>query len=190
MGFTRNYAFLKYCECVEPRGSFGVYGKERIKNFSGTLVPPAQASGNERYYIYPVAISGAMTLDGIFGVDCINRSLTVKVGSSNTEETFDDYTISEIENVSAAFASRTVSLDENIIKSKFVINITNQSGSSQTIKEIGIVMDFRCHRSENDTGSNFSASYSGMVYRKKLDTPITIPSNGNSSINLEICHEY
>lgn len=191
MGFTRNYAFLKYCECIQDNASYGIYGKQRLKQIDGGMVPPHNPTAIYlRNYVYPLSSSGALTVGTLYGLDCAMRPLSVLVGSSAAAETFDDYTIATIANVSSTIASRTVSLDDNVLKTKFVINITNTSGSEQTINEVGIVLSFRVHHDQNNTSSDYSSSYSCLVYRKKLDVPIIVAANGDASINLEVCHVY
>ena len=113
---------------------------------------------------------------------CAANNGSIIIGSGDTAVTFDDYALASI--ISSGWTKGTPIVGTPAYNSetkKWTNTIsfvcTNSSGSTITIKEVGIVTYIY----------DYGASLSSLVYREVLATPVTI-TNGNSStitLNLE-----
>ena len=121
-----------------------------------------------------------------------NYSLKLKLytilGSDDTTPTISDYNIGTPISISNLTTTMTTTGENDKVSTKFIITGTNTTGSSVTIKEIGIVKKV----------SVLSASYptpqdpNDDNYNKKilldhtlLETPITVAANDNFSLTFE-----
>ena len=113
------------------------------------------------------------------GVTSENNKGSIIIGSGDTAVTFDDYQLSSI--ISSGWTKGVPVVGTPLYDSEtkkwtntISFTVTNSSGSDMTIKEVGILSDIY-------------TSYSSLIYREVLTTPVEI-ANGNSStitLNLE-----
>lgn len=150
-------------------------GYLNAKRLSGVI-------GDARSDINSYALGlGRSVNTAITGV-CESNKGSIIIGSGDTAVTFDDYALASIISSGWTKGTPTVGTPSYNSETKKWTNTisflcTNTSGSTMTIKEVGIVTDI------NDLG----ATTSSLVYREVLATPIEI-TNGNSStitLNLE-----
>ena len=150
-------------------------GHLNTKSYSGAIYV---SSSNVQSLSVGTGWSVATTITSAAGA---NRN-SIIIGSGDTAVTFDDYALTSI--ISSGWTkgtpfAGTPSYNSETKKWTNTISFvcTNSSGSTMTIKEVGIVAYI----------NDYSTANSSLIYREVLATPVEI-TNGNSStitLNLE-----
>ena len=131
---------------------------------------------------------------GVFGYDADNKANVssstaigwnwLLVGSSDAEETYDDYTIEFVTTLTAQ-GNRASTYEYTHTGTVMHTNkvFVNNTTEDVVIKEIGMFTGTGVYVGS----SNSRNARPVLVYRKKLDEPITIPANGGvANIALDI----
>lgn len=127
-----------------PLKSFGGYSVTTTNTFNSTY------SSTIRAGLESARVLGAST-----------TSVSIYVGSSGSPVSASDYTITDVKSVSGLTATM---LDDGGVA--LTGSYTNGTGNDFTIREIG--------RSLDSAGSGGLASYSVLIERIVLDTPVTL----------------
>lgn len=136
--------------------------------------------------------SGAGTSDGYARYSFCLNPLTFSVGSGNTPVDFDDYILDN--DISSSFSdlsfSTSIAVNDDLNCTSCIASMTgkNNSGSEQTIKEIGLYMYTGDGRYQEGSGTIAIAStttYSLMV-REVLTTPLVVPAGSLFNIVLQL----
>lgn len=105
----------------------------------------------------------------------------VILGSGSTPATFDDYKLES--QITTGLSGTTVNSADEDYNRVSTITLTNTSGGSITIGEIGI-------RAFIYTGENSSSMSVALIERTVLDTPVTIEPGGVGQVTYTISMNY
>ncbi len=136
--------------------------------------------------------SGSATIDSYQKYSFYLTPSTFSVGSGDTPVDFDDYILDN--DISSSFSdlsfSKSIVVNDDLNCSSCIVNMTgkNNSGSEQTIKEIGLYMYTGAGRYQEGSGTiaiDMLTTYSLMV-REVLATPLIVPAGSLFSITLQL----
>ena len=112
-------------------------------------------------------------------------SQSIKLGSGTTPETENDYQIeTPLTGVSMSTPSYTTFFDENENPTlAFDFTVTNNEATEKVLSEIALYGGLF---GSNTKGANANTTYTFMIDRTVLSTPITIPANGYAAVRYSI----
>lgn len=109
-------------------------------------------------------------------------TIYVYFGSSTANEDFNDYKLTDIDGISSVGNMvNTVSKNSD---GKYVCTITGiiKATNTCTISEFGLFRNLICYASTKSTEGHYRA----LIYRKVLDTPITLTAGQTASVSFSI----
>lgn len=200
MGFTRNYKNILM--------NFMHYDENTSTNFDNTNVNIIKDFGGGVYYYgareaYVYQKGGWLSQDGGCFRSLLLNELTVcssvssgKVspslsnkkeiafGTGTNDESIDDYTLSLISTISQSGDTEFTRSIQEDGSCKTTVSLIVVSSENATINEIGIVMGIALdYWSVNTSGKTVT---NGLIWRKKLDTPINLIANTPAKISFDI----
>lgn len=150
---------------------------------------PVKATNGTTYYFanlsaYPGNVTVAFSLS--------NTAVGIHVGTGDTAATENDYTLASL---ITAGLSGVITLSKGMDANDcpyvtYNLVLTNSTSADIVVKEIGMFQQESCGASAGATSGLSNRVF--MVDRTVLDTPVTVPANGNAAIyyTLKTSYDY
>lgn len=174
MGFTRNYYLLKMFSSGAPfwDNEKSVSNEWRLRNTEGKYQTSQITTGRYGGYTPFASPLGATGSTYQSGITAIHGACYPTMGISGTPESFEDYAITYTDKTD--YTDTSVKYELNDEGTEFNVTMyrtfLNHLTEPVEIKELGVV--------QNIAGESY------LLYRKVLDTPVTVPANGYYKIEV------
>jgi hypothetical protein len=165
----KNYDILQARSGVQISTTISRLGV--LKNYNGSVSYNDRGSWRPPFSSFNQYNNGSTSSSG---------SILV-LGSNNAKESYEDYTISAISNLTFLTVEESCKLsdDELCLENTFIARYYNNNSSSVVVGELGVCS---CLGGSSSTSHNWNYTY--LIYRKALETPIEVPAHGNIIVKL------
>ena len=164
-----------------------------VSNADNANIPAKTISGNTLYIppLYQTTPTWAPIVSSLV-VSGSSSSIGVAFGSGSTAATENDYTLeNQVTGINVTTPTLATFFDSVNMKyvARLDYTISNDTGASVTIAEIGLFVRFNTAPIQGDNAINTSANrYSFLIDRTVLDTPVTIPNGDAATIRYEFAY--